>query len=70
MANNMSWNQQAGQWEPYAGTPEANASLAMVHIVYQPAITRIYNAEDALRQGTLFPELDKPFLGYRGVVRG
>lgn len=42
-------------------------SLAMAYVIMQPEITGVYSPEDALRQGTLFPELDKPFLGYGGV---
>lgn len=44
-----------------------NLSLAMAYIVIQPEIKRVYYTDDALRQGTLFPELDKPFLGSRGA---
>jgi hypothetical protein len=40
--------------------------LAMVFITPQPQITNVYSAEEGLRAGTLFPELNKPFLGKRG----
>ena len=42
-------------------------SLAMAYIVTQPPITQVYHPEDALKQGTLFPELVKPFVGSRGA---
>ena len=41
-------------------------SLAMAYVIMQPEVKSVYNPEDALKQGTLFPELDKPFLAYRG----
>jgi hypothetical protein len=41
-------------------------SLAMAYIVPQPQITNVYPPEEALRAGTLFPELNKPFTGKRG----
>ncbi len=44
-------------------------SLAMAYVLMQPQITKVYKVEDALKQGTLFPDLDKPFLGYRGAMR-
>ena len=40
---------------------------AMVYFVAQPSVTQVYYPETALRQGTLFPELDKPFSGNRGA---
>ncbi len=42
-------------------------SLAMAYVLMQPPITKVYRPEDALKQGTLFPELDKPFMGHMGV---
>ena len=41
--------------------------LAIARVVFQPKITKVYKADAALRRGTLFPELDKPFLGKRGA---
>ena len=41
--------------------------LAMAYVIMQPQITNVYHPEDALKQGTLFPELDKPFLAYKGA---
>jgi hypothetical protein len=32
-------------------------------------ITNVYEPETAYRQGTLFPDLDKPFLDGRGFAR-
>jgi len=41
-------------------------SLAMAYIPLQQ-ITTLYDAENAFQIGTLFPDLDKPFLGGRGA---
>ena len=40
--------------------------LAMAYIVMQSQITQLYKTEFALKQGTIFPELDKPFMRGRG----
>ena len=45
-------------------------SLAMAYVPVQPQISKVYSPEAALQQGTLFPELDKPFVGKRGVYYG
>ena len=39
--------------------------LAMAYVTPQHRITRIYASDEALRMGTLFPELYKPFMGRR-----
>jgi len=39
--------------------------LAMAYVMPQHRITRIYASDEALRMGTLFPELYKPFMGRR-----
>jgi len=44
-----------------------NKALAMAYIIPQQRITQVYKSIDALKRGTLFPELDKPFMG-RGVL--
>ena len=44
----------------------SSPALAMAYVLMQPEVKRVYKPEDALRQGTLFPELDKPFLRYKG----
>ena len=44
-----------------------NKSLAMAYVIPQSRITQVYKSMFALKQGTLFPELDKPFMGKRGV---
>jgi len=46
---------------------QVNKSLAMAYIIPQSRITQVYKSIYALSQGTLFPELDKPFLGEREV---
>ena len=40
-------------------------SLAMAYVPFQQMV-RTYDMEQALQAGTLFPELDKPFLCGRG----
>ena len=41
--------------------------LAMAYVPFQQYNPRnIYSADDALEQGTLFPDLDKPFSGWPG----
>ncbi|MBQ8537250.1 MAG: spore coat associated protein CotJA [Clostridia bacterium] len=46
-------------------------ALAMVYIPVQ-ALETVFAPEDALANGTLFPELYKPFRRYRegGVIHG
>lgn len=39
-----------------------NPVLAMAYIPWQK-LEKVYAPEEALEKGTLFPELDKPFLG-------
>jgi hypothetical protein len=40
-------------------------ALAMAYVPFQEWDPSINTPEEALRAGTLFPSLDKPFLGYR-----
>ncbi|MBE5785965.1 MAG: spore coat associated protein CotJA [Clostridiales bacterium] len=46
------------------GTRE-NLALAMAYVPMQ-CLKNAYSLEEALMQGTLFPELNKPFTGVRG----
>lgn len=46
----------------------AQLSLAMAYVLPQKQITQVYKTDVALKQGTLFPDLDKPFIG-KGAVR-
>ncbi len=49
--------------------PIKNAVLAMAYVPIQ-TLNVVYTEDDALCQGTLFPDLDKPFLkGFGGVKR-
>jgi len=41
---------------------------AMAYVPFQQFGT-VYEPEMGLRSGTIFPELDKPFLGERGVTK-
>ena len=43
----------------------ANPVTAMAYIPFQTDRT-VYEADNALLRGTLFPNLDKPFTGRRG----
>jgi len=45
-------------------------ALAMAYVPPQPQITHVYKTDVALKQGTLFPDLDKPFLGKGGLANG
>ena len=47
--------------------PGPNMAPAMAYIMVQPRIAQVYYTDIALKQGTLFPELDKPFTGSRGT---
>ena len=47
-----------------ANTAETNYRLAMVYSPYQEW-QNIYCGEKALENGTIFAELDKPFVGYK-----
>ena len=50
--------------------PWDKLSLAMAYVPMQPQISNVYNTGEALKIGTLFPELDKPWLGKRGNYHG
>lgn len=41
--------------------------LAMGYVPWQHLCTIYENLEEAYQRGTIFPELDKPFTGRRGV---
>ena len=43
-----------------------NLPIAMAYVPMQKAPIMYENLEDAFKKGTIFPELDKPFLGKRG----
>lgn len=42
--------------------------LAMAYIPWQK-FSKTYEPQKALMRGTIFPELDKPFIGKRGGAR-
>mgnify|MGYP000861545938 CR=1 FL=1 len=46
----------------------AQTPIAMCYVPLQRLET-VYEPETALKQGTLFPDLDKPFLGGRSAAR-
>ena len=45
--------------------PEERRALAMAYVMPQTQISNTYPAAEAVRKGTIFPELDKPFTGRR-----
>ncbi len=45
-----------------------NFEIAMAYVPWQQPGT-LYDADKGLSRGTLFPELDKPFLGRRAFRR-
>lgn len=45
-----------------------NLPLAMAYVPWQ-TFQQVYEPDKALEYGTIFPELNKPFLGRRGVMR-
>lgn len=42
-----------------------NLSLAMAYVPMQ-CFKNVYELNDAFQQGTIFPELNKPFMGWKG----
>lgn len=43
---------------------QSGPALAMAYVPMQ-RLNTVFSLDDALENGTLFPELYKPFLGYR-----
>jgi hypothetical protein len=54
-----------GAWE--SNKHNEDSPLAIARVVFQSQITQVYNSLEALKRGTLFPELDKPWVGKRGA---
>ena len=48
-------------------TPVSSRPIAMAYVPFQKAPIMYENLEDAFHRGTIFPELDKPFHGKRGI---
>jgi hypothetical protein len=55
------------QREANCDNTQMNA-IAMAYVPWQ-RMKEVYEPAQALRAGTLFPELDKPFYGYRKGAR-
>lgn len=64
--NSIPGDMQQPMYPWIQANPTNYRPLAMVNITVQPQITNVYNPQEALRRGTLFPELYKPFMGSRG----
>ena len=69
IVKNNKWNDTADGKQNMSGnkfsdTLLKNLPLAMAYVPFQK-IEGTYNQEEALKAGTLFPNLDKPFLGRR-----
>lgn len=47
------------------GNPYDNLSLAMAYVPWQEFAQLYDNPEEGYREGTMFPELNKPFMGRR-----
>lgn len=67
MAYNMSQSPFMGPWTESNTMRDNHAPLAIARVVLQSQITQVYSPHDGLKRGTIFPELDKPFLGKRGA---
>lgn len=65
--NNCGAMPYMAQPEGYQNSVSCTCYLAMATVPWQQ-FTNSYEPDKALRVGTIFPELDKPFLG-RGVMR-
>lgn len=52
----------------YCEDPLRGMALAIAYVPWQ-RWNQTYDLEKALQVGTIFPDLDKPFLGKRGVCR-
>lgn len=52
-------------------TPQNSHQAQMLAMTYVPCqqLGSLYEPEQALTNGVLFPELNKPFLGHRGCMR-
>lgn len=46
-----------------------NPVVGMAYVPYQGTTGNMYNPEQGLSAGTMFPVLDKPFLCYGGMKR-
>lgn len=51
---------------PPAGCEEKECVLAMARVTVQPWC-QVYDSATALSRGTLFPALDKPYLGRKAM---
>ncbi len=58
---NNKYSCQSDSWKSIDNFP-----VAMAYVPWQ-YWGNVYEADKAFRQGTIFPELDKPFLGCKGV---
>ena len=52
----------------FCDTPLRDLPLAMAYVPWQ-RFEKTYDLNEALDVGTIFPELDLPFLGYKGGMR-
>ncbi len=61
-------NQAANCRESRREDPLRHMALAIAYVPWQ-RWNETYEPEKALKAGTIFPELNKPFLGKRGACR-
>ena len=58
------------EWKDGTGQPEGTPlALAMAYVPWQQW-EEVYESEVGFRRGTLFAQLDKPFLGEEATTRG
>ena len=51
---------------PFMNDMMGNFPIGMAYVPMQQAPVLYDNLEEAFNRGTIFPELDKPFMGKRG----
>lgn len=49
----------------HATRPDENFALAMAYVPIQH-FHNVYELDEAMQYGTIFPELNKPFMGWKG----
>ena len=68
MSDSRMQNRNVSESCSFRNDPLSGLALAMAYVPWQ-RWNQTYELEKALMCGTIFPELDKPFLGKRGVRR-
>lgn len=66
MANYNCNQRECTTYSQNSDYPLENMPLAMAYVPWQ-CFDHVYEVDKALNYGTIFPELNKPFFGKRGV---